>query len=551
MRLGEFILGHKPRILATWEALVSSRLPAAKDMDSVELRDHVPQLLEAIVVDLSTYQIAEPEAAISMGLAHEVFSATRTAAQTHGLHRAKSGFDIQQLASEYRDLRATVLSLWIDACLPDQPLIDDVIHFDGAIAEALAESITFFNDYKERLEREAQDIAETGQRTLEALMEYLPVGIILADAPDGTITHVSRYGQGLIGRPLAEIAGVSAEQYPIHWDLYDQTGTVATTADIPLTRALKGEIVRNEEWRFRRPDGTTMTILCNAGPIRAADGSIAGGLIAWHDIDDLKVAQRALEEMDRRKDEFIATLAHELRNPLAPVHTAVRVLGTPTASASDQQRSREVIDRQVATMARLLDDLLDISRIKQRKLELRKESVLLWTVLGNAIEMSKPLIEARRHRLNVKLPDGPVPLDADPVRLCQVVANLLNNAAKYTAPGGRIELVAVVEADEVRIEITDTGVGMSSDSLDEIFVIFSQVETSLPAAEGGLGIGLSLAKGLMELHGGQISARSDGPGKGSVFTLVLPRGRSTSPEAHGRSHSVCVAWNQAPRLDRR
>ena len=174
MRLAEFILGHKPRILATWEALVSSRLPAAKDMDSLELRDHVPQLLEAMVVDLSTYQTAEAGAAKSRGLAYEVFTATRTAAQTHGLHRAKSGFDIQQLASEYRDLRATVLSLWIDACLPDQPPIDDVIHFDGAIAEALAESITFFNAYKDRLEHEAQEIAETGQRTLDALMEYLP-----------------------------------------------------------------------------------------------------------------------------------------------------------------------------------------------------------------------------------------------------------------------------------------------------------------------------------------------------------------------------------------
>ena len=135
-------------------------------------------------------------------------------------------------------MRATVLSLWIDACLPDQPLIDDLIHFDGAIAEALAESITFFSDYKDRLEREAQTNAETGQRTLEALMEYLPVGIILADAPDGTITHVSRYGQGLIGRPLTEIAGVSAEQYVIYWDLYDQTGTAAMPADIPLTLSL-------------------------------------------------------------------------------------------------------------------------------------------------------------------------------------------------------------------------------------------------------------------------------------------------------------------------
>jgi PAS domain S-box-containing protein len=247
--------------------------------------------------------------------------------------------------------------------------------------------------------------------------------------------------------------------------------------------------------------------------------------VLFRDVTDRREMIEALKGVDRRKDEFIAILAHELRNPLAPIRTATRVLGAADASSVDLKQSREVIDRQVKTMARLLDDLLDVSRIKQRKLELRKETVLLWTVLGNAIETSRPLIDAHQHKLKVALPDEPIPMRVDPVRLGQVVTNLLNNSAKYSPPGAQIDLVVKADADTVRISVKDSGVGMTRESLAHIFELFSQVETSLPVAEGGLGIGLSLAKGLVELHGGQLGASSDGLGTGCTFTVTLPRER--------------------------
>jgi PAS domain S-box-containing protein len=524
MRLADFIVQDMDRILSAWEAFAATRLPAAATMDSLELRDHARQMLEAIVHDLGSPQTTEQQVAKSVGLAPVDVDAPESAAQTHAVLRAESGFNIEQLASEYRALRASVLALWFQGCAPAAPYLDDVIRFNEAIDQALAESITCFSAYALRVAAEERALAEASQSTLNALMEHIPEGITIADAPDVVITRVSRYGQELTGRPNAEIAGIPAQLHTEHWGLCDLEGKALAPERLPLTRAtVCGEVVRNEEVLMQRPDGTTVTLLCNAGPIRDAKGTITGGLCAWREIDDVKQARRALQAVDRRKDEFIAILAHELRNPLAPIRTSVRVLGAVDASAANLQRSREIIERQVKTMARLLDDLLDVSRIKQRKLELRKETVLLWTVLGNAIETSRPLIDARQHKLNVALPDEPVPMNVDPVRLCQVVANLLNNSAKYSPPGGQIELVVTVDADTVRIVVKDSGLGMTRDSLERVFELFSQAETSLCDAEGGLGIGLSLAKGLIALHGGELAATSDGLGTGCTFTITLPR----------------------------
>jgi signal transduction histidine kinase len=236
----------------------------------------------------------------------------------------------------------------------------------------------------------------------------------------------------------------------------------------------------------------------------------------------LASSEQALREADRRKDEFLATLAHELRNPLAPVRNAVRVLANPATLPAQQRWSCEVIERQVGTMARLLDDLLDAARITSGKLELRRESVLVWTVMGQAVETSRPLIEARDHTLSVVLPVEPVRIDADAVRICQIIVNLLNNAAKYTPPGGRIDLVATTEANEIRIEVRDTGVGLAPEALPRVFDMFSQVEDTRAHGDSGLGIGLALVKGLVELHGGRVAAHSDGLGRGASFVVVLP-----------------------------
>jgi signal transduction histidine kinase/CheY-like chemotaxis protein len=240
---------------------------------------------------------------------------------------------------------------------------------------------------------------------------------------------------------------------------------------------------------------------------------------------ELKIAaerDQAGKEADRRKDEFLATLAHELRNPLAPLRNAAYILRDSRRSEPELKWSRDVIERQVRHMARLLDDLLDVSRITSGKLELRKEPCSLVAVVESARETSQPSIHDGGHELTVELPSEPVYLEADPVRLSQVLSNLLNNAARYTPAGGRIRLRAATRGRELTVTIADNGVGISGDMLPLVFDMFSQGNPRLARSAGGLGIGLALARGLVEAHGGTIEARSEGAGKGSEFIVRLP-----------------------------
>jgi PAS domain S-box-containing protein len=242
--------------------------------------------------------------------------------------------------------------------------------------------------------------------------------------------------------------------------------------------------------------------------------------------EELRMRAEQLAQADRRKDEFLAMLAHELRNPLAPIRNAVEIL---RLSGNDQQtlaHCRAMIDRQVSNMTRLIDDLLDVSRITRGKLQLRKERILLDPVVRCAVETSKPLIEARRHKLCVSMPPQDLVLEADSVRLEQVLANLLNNAAKYMDPGGHIWLDSAVKGQTVIIRVRDEGVGIDPELLPEIFDFFTQSQRSLDRAEGGLGIGLGLVSRLVAMHGGSISAHSDGPNRGAEFVLRLPLAQS-------------------------
>jgi signal transduction histidine kinase/ActR/RegA family two-component response regulator len=240
--------------------------------------------------------------------------------------------------------------------------------------------------------------------------------------------------------------------------------------------------------------------------------------------EELKRGAAELLAADQQKDDFLATLAHELRNPLAPLWNAVFVVRNAAQSrALDPalEQASTVIERQVAKLARLVDDLLDVSRIRRGAIELRRERVALAAVIDGAVESSRPLIERRDHRLRVAQPPAPVHLDADATRLEQVIANLLNNAAKYTPPGGMIDLAVEVAGAQVVIAVRDTGIGFPPELTDRLFEPF--VQGDLPAgSEGGLGIGLALARGLVELHGGEICARSAGPGQGSEFVVRLP-----------------------------
>lgn len=238
--------------------------------------------------------------------------------------------------------------------------------------------------------------------------------------------------------------------------------------------------------------------------------------------DELAQANAQLRDTDRRKDEFLALLAHELRNPLAPMRNALEIMSLAADNPAAVERARAMLDRQVNQMVRLIEDLLDVSRITTGKLRVHLERVQLGEVIETALEMSRPLIDKAKLTLTTDLPAEPVALKADRVRLAQVFSNLLNNAAKYTEAGGRVTLAVTCGGGWVAAAVADTGVGIPAEVMPRVFELFTQVDKHLNRAQGGLGIGLALVKRLVELHGGSVTAHSDGPGKGTTFTVKLP-----------------------------
>ncbi len=319
--------------------------------------------------------------------------------------------------------------------------------------------------------------------------------------------------------------------------------------DIPGLRTLLDEVLtRNQsvhdyEVQHTFPALGRKTMLLNARPFPSDSEHPELILLAVEDVSALRERADELAEASRHKDEFLATLAHELRNPLAPIRNAVQYLGTDGVQGPGVKTARDVIARQVAVMVRLVDDLLDVARISRDKLEIVKQRVTLAAVVAAAVESSRPLIEQCGHDLVVALPPEPLDLDADPVRLAQVFTNLLNNAAKYTNRGGHIRLTAEREGSDAVVTVRDDGVGIPADMLARVFEMFTQVERSLERSQGGLGIGLTLVRRLVDLHDGSIEVRSDGPGRGSEFVvrlpLVLPPGelppRSSGPRAKALS----------------
>jgi PAS domain S-box-containing protein len=279
-------------------------------------------------------------------------------------------------------------------------------------------------------------------------------------------------------------------------------------------------------------DGRRLQISLTVSPVRDSGGTIVAASKVARDISERKLAEEALQrseealrEADQRKDEFLALLAHELRNPLAPIRYALSASRMPGATAEQRRRADEIVDRQLAHMSRLLDDLLDISRIKHGTLELKKCPVELDAVLDTVVETARPYLEAKQHTLALELPQRGLRLTADAVRLAQVLSNLLINAAKYTEPGGHIRLLAAQEGEEVVLRVSDDGMGISAEVLPRLFTLFVQDRAAREHAQGGLGVGLSLVRGLVSLHGGCIEARSEGVGRGSEFVVRLPVGR--------------------------
>ena len=330
------------------------------------------------------------------------------------------------------------------------------------------------------------------------------------------------------GRPLTDI--VSRLEY----DSLREDVTFVLAKLEPLER----RIVRDD-----RSVHYVMRIL----PYREPDSTVTGVLITFIDVTSIVRAEEALVAADVRKDVFLATLSHELRNPLAPIRIAARLLQAPDLDPEELRHAQDIIARQVGHMSSLLDDLLDVSRITRGAFLLKKAYVDLQVLMDEAIEAVQAAIDAKQHTLRVERPAEPILLEVDPVRLTQVITNLLTNAVKYTPSGGVIQMGTRFEAQHLAVFVRDSGIGLSTEAMGRVFDMFTRIEPEANPSEGGLGIGLSLAKGLIELHGGHIEVRSAGRGQGSEFVICLPRSLIVDASTHGPARPNAVAGPPAPR----
>ncbi|AEG93179.1 hybrid sensor histidine kinase/response regulator [Ramlibacter tataouinensis] len=420
---------------------------------------------------------------------------------------------------------------------------------------ALKGKVSFFIELQRSRDelRAAERQAVNERAFLSAVLEAVQDGIVACD-PHGALTLFNRATRELHGLPAAPLP---ATRWPEYYDLYRPDGhTPLWAQEIPLVRALAGERVRNVEMVVAPRNGPRRTLVASGQTLYdPSTGAKLGAVVSMHDVTAEREADAAraaalreqarreqaeataellrvseerlrrlaeqLAESDRRKTEFLATLAHELRNPLAPLRNGLHLMQR-AQEPEVLERTRDMMERQLSHMVRLIDDLLDIARVTSGKVELKKERIDLRQVVDSAVEISLPTLEAAGHRLEVRLPPEPLPLDVDPTRIAQVLGNLLNNAAKYTPDDGQVVLQARRQEGQVVISVTDSGVGIPAEALPRVFEMFTQVGRNGDRSQGGLGIGLALVRALVELHGGTVTASSAGPGRGSTFTVQLP-----------------------------
>jgi PAS domain S-box-containing protein len=356
------------------------------------------------------------------------------------------------------------------------------------------------------------------QQWFRVTLESIGDGVIAAD-PEGHVTFLNAEAASLTGWSAQEAAGRSlTDVFPI---VSEKTGKPLENPVAYVIRSGHVAGLGNHTALIRR-DGTQRPIADSAAPIRDQAGRIIGVVLVFRDVTKERKAEAAVIAASRSKDEFLAVLAHELRNPIAPIITAVELLGKKGPPTTELQQLRDVIHRQAKLLARLVEDLLDIGRIVSGKLLVERELVDLNQIVKQAAEMCLPSIEQRRQTLELALPDAPIHVDGDYARLVQVVGNILGNASKYTAERGRIALTLSSERDQAVIRVRDNGQGISPDMLERIFDRFVQVDTATDRIRGGIGIGLALAKAIVDLHGGTVAARSEGLGTGSEFVICLP-----------------------------
>lgn len=387
---------------------------------------------------------------------------------------------------------------------------DPVLGRDGELAGAVG----ILADVTERRRAEAARRATEEQfRTLvESVRDY---AIFRTDAT-GRVTTWNEGVRSVLGFNEAEFVGTDSRR------LFPAEDRAAGAPEREMREAVAKGSANDDRWMVKK-DGTPFFATGTTNAVRDEAGNLIGFTKVMRDVTDRKRAEEALQQADRRKDEFLAMLGHELRNPLAPIRNALflmRLRGL--REPGDVDRLRAMMDRQITHIARLVDDLLDVSRITQGKFEIRTEAVDLREAVTNAVEAVRPFVEERQHTLDVTLPAGPVWVRGDLVRLEQVFANLVHNATKYTEPGGRVSVAAERDGGQVVARVRDTGIGIRPELIDRIFDMFTQGDRVTGRLKEGLGLGLTLVKTLVEMHGGAVAATSAGPGRGSEFTVRLP-----------------------------
>jgi two-component system CheB/CheR fusion protein len=384
-----------------------------------------------------------------------------------------------------------------------EPLLDHRGAARGAIGT--------FVDITER--RRVEELQRETEMRFRQLADQAPV-LIWTNSLEGC-EYVNREYLRFVGRTLEEVRGMGWASSVHPDDLEEYVGS--------YQRAVEEREPFDAQFRFRRADGEYRWLKSVGLPRLTADGSLLGFVGCSFDITDVKEAIETLQESDRRKDEFLATLAHELRNPLAPLRNGLTILRLALGDQARVENTLSVMDRQLAHLVRLIEDLVDVSRISRGKIDLRREVIDLTATVAEAAAVMQPRLGAGRREFVVELPSRPLWVDGDATRLAQVVANLLDNAVKFTGDSARVRLRVAQEGDTATITVEDNGVGIAKEMLGRIFEMFAQVDRPLDRdQQGGLGIGLTLVKRLAELHGGSVAASSDGPGLGSRFVVRLP-----------------------------
>ncbi len=445
------------------------------------------------------------------------------------LERLRRGERIAHFETRRRRKDGTI----IDVSLSISPIRDDAGRVIGA--SKIARDVTGRKQTEEKVARLNQELQErVGE--LQTLLDILPVSVWIGDAScDQIIGNRAAY-EMLVLPPGGNVSATSPEVRagrPLgFW--YCRGGQPIPLEELPMRLAARrGEAIKNFEQDIVFDDGRVVTFQGSAAPLFDGQGRVRGVVAACIDITDRKRTEEAIRAADRRKDEFLAMLGHELRNPLGPIRNAVQILNLVGSQEPMEREARAMIERQVSHMARLIDDLLDVSRIARGKIQLQRERCDLVRIVRETAADYRPALEAGGLALEVDVPAEPLWVMGDATRLSQVIGNLLHNAQKFTDAGGRVAVQAAAEPGGGRAVVTvrDTGIGIEPDVLARMFDAFSQADTSLDRTRGGLGLGLALVKGLIELHYGEVQASSGGTGRGSEFTIRLPLETPATPSA--------------------